>query len=100
LPFFYLVNYLIWNVALTFLLMQRPSSTKYKHHTTCRALLWLQPNTEIKQRDTWPCKRWVLWFFILLPLFHLIWPSWHAIFCHSPHIWITNPRPRPPVDSI
>jgi hypothetical protein len=98
--FFNLLNYLIWNLALTCLLLQRPSSTKYKHHTTRRSLLWLQPNTEIKQRDTWPYTWWVLWIFILLPLFHLIWPSWHAIFCHSPHIWITNPRPRPPVDSI
>jgi hypothetical protein len=67
--FFNLSNYLVWNVALTCLLLQRPSSTKYKHHTTRRSLLWLQPNTKIKQRDTWPCTWWVLWIFIFLPLF-------------------------------
>ena len=57
---FHLVNYLIWNVMLTCLLLQWPSSTNYIHYAPRRALPWLQPNTKIKQRDNWPCKWWVL----------------------------------------
>jgi hypothetical protein len=79
---FYLVNYLIWNVALTCLLLQWPSSTNYIHYASHCTLPWLQPNTKITQRDDWPCKWWVLRMFIFPPLFILIWPSWHAIFCH------------------
>ena len=66
--FFYLVNYLIWNVVLTCLFMQRPSSTDYIHYAPCLALLWLQPNTELTQWDNWSCKWWVLRIFIFLPL--------------------------------
>ena len=98
--FFHLVNYLIWNVALTFLLLQRPSSTNYIHYAPCHTLPWLQPNTKIMQRDNWPCKWWVLWMFIFLPLYILIWPSLHAIFCHAPHVWITNPTPCTPMASL
>jgi hypothetical protein len=43
--FFYLVNYSIWIVALTCLLLQRPSSSNYIHCAPRRALPRLQSRT-------------------------------------------------------
>lgn len=95
--FFYLVNYSIWIVALTCLLLQRPSSMNYIHYAPRCALPWLQSRTPLKDAGQLILQVVSYANFYFLQLFNLICSSWRALFCHPPLICITNPMPRPPM---